>query len=199
MILFVIVLVPVLHGCSASTLSRDPSIVIDMGAPSPKVENGTAYDKALLDLGGTNKVILPTEATIRRGGVAGRVQLLVAKQLGFAGHPGEPTSFREARKHLGCAVRSEGAALLVAIHGEWDSGIECRARVKHIAVVPDGVEVDRTTHQFSLTPTSTATLNFIDIDRAYSHEFPTTSIDQSQLYHRHTVQGNGQWLTRPGL
>ena len=32
---------------------------------------------------------------------------------------------------------------MVAIHGEWDSRIEGGARVKLVAVVPDGVEVEQ--------------------------------------------------------
>jgi hypothetical protein len=142
-LLLAVVLLPLLHGCSAEKGPSDPSIVLDGEAPSPKVENGTAHDRAVLDLGAVTKVVLPAEATVRRGGEAGKVQLLMAKRLSFYGHPGHAMSVRVTRTGMGCATRNEGAAIVVAIHGEWDSGIEGGARVDLVAVVPDGVEVEQ--------------------------------------------------------
>jgi hypothetical protein len=43
---------------------------------------------------------------------------------------------------MGCAVRSEGDALVVATYGEWDSHIEGGAHMKLVAVVPDGFAVE---------------------------------------------------------
>jgi hypothetical protein len=124
--------------------ATDPSVLIDeTDQIDPKVENGTAFDRAIIDLGSTKKVVLPREATIHRGGEAGKIQLFMAKTLAFAGHPPEPMSIHSQRKSMGCAVRTERNALVVAIHGEWDSGIEGGARAKLVAVVPNGVEVDR--------------------------------------------------------
>jgi hypothetical protein len=144
MILLVAGLLAFLNGCSAVNDSGDSSVILDTErAPSQKVENGIAYDRATLDLGGAKKVVLPAEAAVRRTGEAGKVQLLMAKRLSFGGHPSETMSIRQSRKEMGCAVRTEGAALVVAIHGEWDSGIEGGARVRLVAVVPEGVEVDQ--------------------------------------------------------
>jgi hypothetical protein len=142
-ILLAIALAPLLHGCSTMTGLLDPSVVVSDFAPSQKVQNGTAYDRATLDLNGVKKVVLPTEATVRCEGSRGQVQLFMAKRLGFAGHPAENMSVCETRKKLGCASRKEGTMLTVAIYGEWDSGIEGGADMKLVAVVPEGVEVEQ--------------------------------------------------------
>lgn len=136
----------VLCWAGVTPFSSDPTVVPDSReAPSPWVENGTAYDRATLDLGGAKKLVLPAEATIRRGGEAGKVQLLLAKRLSFGGHPGpgNKVSIRDARKGMGCAYRREGGAVVVAICGEWDYGIEGGTRVALTAVVPDCVEVEQ--------------------------------------------------------
>jgi hypothetical protein len=112
-------------------------------APSPKVENGTAFDKAAVDLGTAKRVVLPDTAAVRRAGQPGTVQLFMTKRLGFGGHPPERMSIRDARKNMGCAVKTEGDALVIATYGEWDSHIEGGADMKLIAVVPEGVEVEQ--------------------------------------------------------
>ena len=89
------------------------------------------------------KLALPDTATVRRAGEAGTVQLFMAKTLSFAGHPPGPMSTRGARKHMECAARVEGDALVVATYGEWDSRIEGGAHLKLVAVVPDGIEVEQ--------------------------------------------------------
>src|SRR5258708_9041684 len=65
----------------------------------------------------------------------------MAKTLAFFGHPPAPMSIRNARKNVGCAVKPEEDALVVATYGEWDS-IEGGARMKLLASVPEGVEVE---------------------------------------------------------
>jgi hypothetical protein len=77
------------------------------------VAPGTA-DRAAVDLGKAKKVALPDTAAVRRAGEAGKVQLSMAKTLSFGGHPPRPMSTRGARKNMGCAVRVEGGALVVA-------------------------------------------------------------------------------------
>jgi len=131
-------------GLSGEPSADDPSIIVDAHrAPSPEVENGTAHDRSVVDLWSANKVVLPDTATIRRAGEAGKVELFMAKSLSFCGHPPEPMSIHGARKNMGCAVRSEGDALVVATFGEWDSRIEGGASMKLVAVVPHQVKVER--------------------------------------------------------
>jgi hypothetical protein len=142
-LLLVCALVPLLHGCSVVNGLFDPSVVVSDHAPSHKVQNGTAYDRATFDVRGVKRIVLPAEATVRRGGSDEQVQLFMAKELQFGGHPGEAMSIGQTRKEMGCASRREGATLTVAIYGEWDSGVEGGAYVKLVAVVPDGIEVEQ--------------------------------------------------------
>lgn len=122
----------------------DPSIVVDKEhVIDPEVENGTAYDKAVVDLRAARRVVLPDTAVLRRGGGVGTVRLLMAKRLSFGGHPPEPMTLSGARKNMGCAVRAEGGSLVVATYGEWDSRVEGGADITLIAIVPDGLEVKR--------------------------------------------------------
>ena len=133
-----------LSGCSADGDSGDPSVVFDKErAPSQNVKNGTAYDRADVDPGGAKKVVLPDTAIVRRTAEVGPIRRFMAKRLGFGGHPPEPVSIRDARKNMGCALKAEGDALLVATFGEWDSHIEGGADMKLVAVVPEGRAVEQ--------------------------------------------------------
>jgi hypothetical protein len=107
------------------------------------VENGSAYDKAAVELGDFAKVILPDDATVRQEGEGKKLQIYMKKTLGFAGHPPEPMSIKHARNHMGCAVQLEKTALVIATFGEWDSHIEGGARMKVLFVVPKGVEIEK--------------------------------------------------------
>jgi hypothetical protein len=107
------------------------------------VQNGTAYDRSTVELGAAKSLVLPEGTTIRRGGAAGTVELFMGKTLSFGGHPGEPVSIRRVRAEMGCAVRAEGDALVVATFGEWDTGVEGGAWMRLLlAVVPDGLAVE---------------------------------------------------------
>jgi hypothetical protein len=108
-----------------------------------KVENGSAFDRAAVDLGNARKVVLPHDVVVRRTSAATEVRLFMKKTLAFGGHPPERMSIRDARKNMGCAGKSEGDALLVATYGEWDSRIEGGADMKLVVVVPEDVEVEQ--------------------------------------------------------
>ncbi|HKB02594.1 MAG TPA: hypothetical protein VKD90_10265 [Gemmataceae bacterium] len=138
-----------LVGCSTGGDSgdpdpTDPSLVLNrQPAPNPNVENGTAYDRAAVDVGAGRTVVLPDTATVRRDPAGGPVRLFMAKQLLFVGHPPAPMSIRDSRKNMGCAIRTEGDALVIATFGEWDSHIEGGAGMRLVAFVPEGVGVQR--------------------------------------------------------
>jgi hypothetical protein len=121
----------------------DQSIeLFDPFRASEIVENGSAYDRAVVDLGSAKRIVLPNDAVVRRTGKSEKVQLFVKKTLAYAGHPGEPMSIREARNNMGCAVKVEGDTLVVATVGEWDSFIEGGGHIRLVAVVPEGVELE---------------------------------------------------------
>jgi hypothetical protein len=119
----------------------DPSI--ELSNHFGKVENGSAYDRAEVDLGDAKKLVLPADAIVRRTGEEGKVQLFMKKTLAFGGHPPEPMSIRDARKNMGCAVKVEGDALVIATFGEWDSHIEGGAHMRLVAVVPEGLALEQ--------------------------------------------------------
>jgi hypothetical protein len=122
---------------------HDRSIVIDKPKRNGTVENGRAYDKASVDLGGAKSVVLPHNAVVRRNDDGGVIHLFMEKKLSFGGHPPEPMSIRDARKNMGCAIKSDGESVVVATFGEWDSRIEGGASMKLVVVVPEGVKVEQ--------------------------------------------------------
>jgi hypothetical protein len=126
--------------------SDDPSIVLAEPFHTVQgliIENGSAFDKAAVDIGTASKLVLPHDAMVRRKGEARKVQFFMMKTLEFAGHPPEPMSIRDARKNMGCAVKTGGGYLLIATFGEWDSHIEGGTRMKLVVDVPEGLEVEQ--------------------------------------------------------
>lgn len=129
-----------LTGCSTD---GDPSVTTDRHrAPSDNVENGTAHDRATVDLGSAKRIVLPDTATVRRTGEGSSIRLFMAKRLAFVGHPPEPMGVRDARTNMGCATKAEGNSLIIATFGEW-SNIEGGADVKLVAEVPGGLTVEQ--------------------------------------------------------
>jgi hypothetical protein len=110
--------------------------------PPALVENGTVYDRARIDAQGVVKVVFPKDAIVRHTHAPEAIQLFMAKQLQFFGHPPAPINLRSARAYLGCATRKDGQALLVATYGEWGSK-EGGARIRLLALVPEGIEIDQ--------------------------------------------------------
>jgi hypothetical protein len=49
-----------------------------------------------------------------------KARLLMEKTLGFYGHTAKSWSIRDARKEMGCAIKTDGDKLLVATFGEWN-------------------------------------------------------------------------------
>jgi len=110
--------------------------------PRGLVENGTVYERARVAMKGVSKVVLPKDAIVRRTQAPEAIQLFMAKQLQFFGHPPGPINLRSARAYLGCAIRNDNHALLVATYGEWGS-MDGGARVHLLALVPEGLPVER--------------------------------------------------------
>jgi hypothetical protein len=106
-----------------------------------KVENGSVFDKAAIDLEGAEKVILPDNAKLRRMSEHGKIYLFMEKQQAYHGHPSAPMSLLGVRKNMGCVAKIEEGTLVVATFGEWDSHIEGGRMLEIVATVPEGVEV----------------------------------------------------------
>src|SRR5262245_25086909 len=128
-----------LTGCSGD---GDSSVRVDGRGPSDQVENGTAYDRAIVDVGSAKRIVLPDSATVRRTGDDGPVRLFMAKRLAFAGHPPQPMSIRDGRNNMGCATKTEGDGIVIATFGEWNN-IEGGADIKLVAHVPATLTVEQ--------------------------------------------------------
>jgi len=127
--------------CHAPPPPNDPSIVIEPSVDA-KVQNGTAFDRAVLDIGDARVIELPNIATIRRAGEKGKIVLFMAKTLTFAGHPPELINLAGARRFMGCCYRRDGDTLTIATYGEWDARNEGGAVMQLVAVIPDGITVE---------------------------------------------------------
>jgi hypothetical protein len=108
------------------------------------VENGSAFDKAVVEIGPHKKIILPDTATVQQDGAGGKLQVFMKKTLSFHGHPPESMSIRQARRNMGCALQIEKDAVVVATFGEWHT-IEGGADMKLLFVVPKGIEIEQRT------------------------------------------------------
>jgi hypothetical protein len=108
---------------------------------NPKVQNGRAYDKAVLEMKPDSILVVPTNARVEFDSAGPHVvQLFMEKCLSFGGHPPKPMSIRLARKYMGCARHEETGGITIATYGEWGSkegGTELRLLVR----VPSGTRV----------------------------------------------------------
>jgi hypothetical protein len=156
-------------GCStASSEPNDPSIVFDKkAAPSPKVRNGTAYDRATVDLGTAREVAVSEGTLVKHEGEPGVVQIFMIKRLSYIGFPEESMTIRDARKKLGCMVKDENGVLLVSTYGEYDTLPDGGAFMRLVVVVPDGVVVMHRKELFKID----------SIGREWNGEYLTKSPD----------------------
>ena len=121
--------------------SRDESIVLDPFAPSPMVQNGGMYDKAVLKAADIKTLVVPDNAKVDRSGANGAIELYVRKTQSFGGHPPEPMTLAAARKHMGCAVKSEDGKVTLATYGEFSTK-EGGSHMKVLVRVPAGLAVE---------------------------------------------------------
>jgi len=131
-----------LTSCNPAPAPPDPSIMVDHGVLDENVENGIAYDRAMVEIGNSKRIVLPDDTMIRRVGDPGKIQLYMAKTLGFVGHPPAKMNMHSARRYMGCAIRREDDNLYIATFGEWDSKKEGGARLKLVAIVPKDAQIE---------------------------------------------------------
>lgn len=138
-----LILVPLLGSCQAKT-PEEASIVLSMRTAGPRITNGQAYDKAVLDIGDYKGVIVPDDAKVEHGAPAGQMEINMKKSLHWMGHlgPGVFRHIRDERKRMGCASKTEADKLVIATWGEWDSLIEGGASMKMLIRVPAGLRVE---------------------------------------------------------
>jgi len=114
-----------------------------MHSADPMVTDGTAYDRADLDLSRFTRVELPKSATVFKSADARHCRLVMEKLLDFAGHPGEAVSIAEDRKKMGCAMQTHGDTVAIGTFGEYDTHIEGGAFLHMVVWVPSSVQVVR--------------------------------------------------------
>jgi hypothetical protein len=103
-------------------------------------ENGWAYDRAVLDIRGRVRLVVPQDARVEQGAADGRAEVFMEKV--FASYQVQPErmSVRGARAFMGCAWKEEGARVVLATYGEynfWEGGSYMRLLVR----VPAGLPV----------------------------------------------------------
>jgi hypothetical protein len=139
-----LVYLPVRHAWQRWRYEHDPSVVLghrweDNGE---EVQDGWAYDRAVLDLRGGVVLVVPQDAEVVEGGSGDRVEVYMEKVLASGVHLGG-MSIRDVRRKLGCAWRVEGGRLWLATYGEWNSHFEGGAYMFLVLRVPGRVRVER--------------------------------------------------------
>jgi hypothetical protein len=129
---------------ATASCSRNPRTAIIYGSSAdPGVSNGTAFDRASIDMGECRWIVVPTKTEVEFSEKPGRLTLLMKKQMGFMGHPPNRTTIDEARQQMGCAYRKHDGKLFVGKFGEFDSGGEGGKFVSLTVRVPEGTVVER--------------------------------------------------------
>jgi hypothetical protein len=123
----------------------DRSIVTEKSGVDPLVENGDAYEKSSFVLPTyVHKISVPPRTVvIHSPQEAGRMEILLVKSMGFAGHPGMFVSIRSERKRMGAAVKIEGRDLVFALFGGFDSCIEGGTSIDAVIIVPQNLRVTK--------------------------------------------------------
>jgi hypothetical protein len=120
----------------ADDLKADGDKSVVLGKPlGESVENGSAHDKATLDLGELERIAIPEGAEVIQDDDGWNLHVFIKKTLDFAGHPPEPMSIRTGRTKMGCATKVEGKTLVIATFAEWTSK-ERGARIKALGILP---------------------------------------------------------------
>jgi hypothetical protein len=161
---------------AAASCSRNyHTAIIYSKSADPLVTNGTAYDRATIDLGANTSIEVPPNAKIEIAEQLGKVTLLMEKSFDYFGHPGSSLGIDEVRKGMGCAYLEADGKLRIAKYGEFSTG-EGGRFISLTVRVPKGIRVDR---------------------GAAAMEIPTEGVASSPLeLHEH---GNSTWCARNGF
>lgn len=132
-----------LAGChGGAPTDEDGGIVLENSARDAVVKNGTAYDRASVDLSGCETLAVPDSATVRQDNSVEKMQIYMKKRLAFMGHPPRAMNPTVARRNMGCAYKVEGATITIATYGEWNSK-EGGASIGVTLVAPARIKVVR--------------------------------------------------------
>jgi len=106
------------------------------------VVNGSAFERAILDVPGVQSVHVPEDATVEtiRGD---RIEIYLEKVLAYRGHPPQPMSIVTARHEVGVSYQQQGTRLWFRTFGAWDSRIEGGMAIRVVVRVPASLTVVR--------------------------------------------------------
>jgi hypothetical protein len=128
----------------AASCSRNPRTAILYGeSADSRVTNGTAFDRATIDIGGCRSVVVSSDTKVEFSEKPDRLTVLMEKQMGFFGHPPKSTSIDEMRTKMGCAYRKKDGKLPIGKFGEFDTGSEGGKSVSLTVCVPAGTVIER--------------------------------------------------------
>jgi len=116
--------------------------IVYTGSADPFVHNGTAFDRAELELGEHHTVVIPTRAALVRATRGNSIVIELEKSLGFVGHPGKRFTIDEARRDMGCAWLSKDGQIRLATFGEFSCGDGGKSVALEVTV-PEGIAVER--------------------------------------------------------
>jgi hypothetical protein len=129
----------------AASLPANTSLKISHWRSNLMVENGAAYDKAVLVIGDYKQIFTPYGQIVRTD-EKDKIVVKMKKSLGFFGHPPEPMSIRQLRNAMGCAVYIDNKTLTIATYGDWNSYIEGRSWIETIIEIPKDSKFEGTSH-----------------------------------------------------
>jgi len=108
------------------------------------VENGDAYDRAILDAGDYKELIIPEgTATPIRSEESGKITLKMKKSLFTGMWPGKSMSIRQLRNTMGCAVKVENKKIVLGTYGHRINFYHGGSWMTIIIEIPKGIEINR--------------------------------------------------------
>lgn len=118
------------------SVRTSPSIV------SPNVENGDAFDVAILNVPAwVTKIEIPVSCRVVSSPDQS-ITLLLKKSLHWAGHTDKSTSIRTERLKMGCCMKIEGTKMCLGLFGDWSS-FEGGSGIEMALVVPPRLAVTK--------------------------------------------------------
>ena len=124
---YLMLLCVVLAGCGSKKSSADqksvgmkqPVFELVGTAVSANVQNGSAFERAVIGVSQFDALVIPDDARIETSTPRADLTLLTKKTLDYRGHPSKPVDIRVEYKNAGCAYRIDGSTMTVATYGEW--------------------------------------------------------------------------------
>ena len=106
------------------------------------VENGTSFERAIVDFSLFRGIVIPEDAVLRRGIPTDQYNLYVEKKQCYKGYPEKKLHISATRGLMGVAFRASGQAVALATFGDWGTD-ESGGRVRLCLLVPTDMEVQR--------------------------------------------------------